>query len=666
MATTTKREKRGPGKRKKAGKTARASKSRRSGGWLRRGIYWFLVLSIWAGLGFAGLFAFYAYDLPDIDAVEGIVRAPNVTLITVDGTEVASFGGHYGEPVVLGDLPPHLPRAVIAVEDRRFYRHFGIDLRGLARATLRNMTAGRIVEGGSTITQQLAKNLFLTPERTIKRKVQEVMLALWMEQRFTKDQILTIYLNRVYLGSGAYGVDAAARRYFGKPATEVTLYEAALVAGLLKAPSRLNPMRNPNQAETRAALVLGAMQDVGFIDEIERQAALVAKTRSRPVVKGGAPYFSDWIMAQLRGYLGEVNRDIKVVTTLDPRLQEIAREELRRVIEVEGEGRRVEQGAMVILSKDGAVRAMVGGRDYAESQFNRATQALRQPGSAFKPFVYLTALETSEMVPDTRVVDEPVDIAGWRPRNFNDKYYGNVTLRESFARSLNSVAAQMVRDVGPRKVVDTARRLGITTEMEANGSIALGASEVTLLELTGAFAAFAADGRGVWPHGILEIRSGNGEVFYRRLAGSGPGQVMRSDHARQMVDMMHAVVEWGSGKTANPGRPAAGKTGTSQQFRDAWFVGFSGGLVTGVWYGNDDNSAMDGVTGGSLPAGSWRRVMVRALEGEATEPLTLPTAEIAAEPKEGEGGGFLSNLLTRLTSDDEEQKSTSREQRIER
>jgi penicillin-binding protein 1A len=666
MATTAKSAKRGTGKRKGRGKTTRVAKSRRVRGWLRRGAYWFLVLSIWAGLGLAGLFAYYAYDLPNIDAVEGIVRAPNVTLVTVDGTEVASFGGHYGEPVVLADLPPHLPRAVIAVEDRRFYRHFGIDLRGLARATVRNLTAGRIVEGGSTITQQLAKNLFLTPERTIKRKVQEVMLALWLERRFTKDQILTIYLNRVYLGSGAYGVDAAARRYFGKPANDVTLYEAALVAGLLKAPSRLNPMRNPNQADTRAALVLGAMLDVGFIDETQHASALTTKTRSRPVVQGGAPYFADWIMAQLRGYLGEVNRDIKVVTTLDPRLQEIAREELRRVIETQGVSRGVDQGALVILSEDGAVRAMVGGRDYAESQFNRATQALRQPGSAFKPFVYLTALETGEMAPDTRVVDEPVDIAGWKPRNFNDKYYGDVTLRESFARSLNSIAAQMVRDVGPRKVVDTARRLGITTELEANGSIALGASEVTLLELTGAFAAFAADGRGVWPHGILEIRSGNGEVFYRRLAGSGPGQVMRSDHARQMVDMMHAVVEWGSGKAANPGRPSAGKTGTSQQFRDAWFVGFSGGLVTGVWYGNDDNGAMEGVTGGSLPAQAWRQVMIRALEGETPEPLTLPTAVVEAEPGDDEGGGFLSGLLTRLTSGDKEENKTSREQRIER
>ena len=666
MTVTSKRKNRGAQKRKggkaKAGGKKRAAKSR----WLRRGTYWLLVLMIWGGLGLAGFMAYYAYDLPDIDAVEGISRAPNVSLVTTDGREIASFGGHYGEPVVLGELPPHMPRAVIAVEDRRFYQHFGIDLRGLARAAFRNLMAGGVVQGGSTITQQLAKNLFLTPERTIKRKVQELLLALWLEHRFTKDQILTIYLNRVYLGSGAYGVDAASRRYFGKPATEVTVYEAALIAGLLKAPSRLNPMRNPNQADTRASLVLTAMHDVGFIGEEERATALVTKSRIRPVVKGGAPYFSDWIMAQLRGYIGEVNRDLKVITTLDPRLQEIAREELLRVLEEEGAGRGADQAALVVLSKDGAVRAMVGGRDYAESQFNRATQALRQPGSAFKPFVYLAALEAGDASPDKSVVDAPVDIAGWKPRNFNDKYYGTVTLRESFARSLNSVAAQVVHTVGPKRVVQTARRLGITSDLDANGSIALGASEVTLLELTGSFAAFAHDGRGAWPHGILEIRSGAGEIFYRRLEGSGPGQVVERKQARQMVDMMHAVVEWGTGKAAHPGRPAAGKTGTSQQYRDAWFIGFTGGLVAGVWFGNDNNQAMEGVTGGSLPAKAWGGVMRRALAEEPLEALTLP--ETMAETKDGEphDKGFLSGLLTRLTGDSDQETGANRGQRIER
>jgi penicillin-binding protein 1A len=639
-------------------------------GWLRRVVTWCVIALIWGGVISGGVLAFYAYDLPDVDAVEGISRAPNVTLLSSEGEVMASYGGRYGEPVVLADLPPDLPRAVIAVEDRRFYRHFGIDLRGLARAFYRNMRAGTVVEGGSTITQQLAKNLFLKPERTIKRKVQELLLSLWLERRFTKDQILTIYLNRVYLGAGAYGVDAAARRYFGKPATEVSLYEAAMIAGLLKAPSKLNPLSSAQEADARAGLVLAAMRDVGFIDEARMKAALAAKTRAGPPSNGGAPYFADWIMAQLQGFMGEVNRDLQIHTTLDPRLQRIAEEEIRRALEAEGQARSADQTAMVILDRDGAVRAMIGGADYRQSQFNRATQALRQPGSAFKPFVYLTALETGQFTPDSRVLDAPVEIAGWRPGNFGDKYYGEVTLRESFARSLNSVAVRLVQSVGPRRVAKAAERLGVTSELAPNGSIALGASEVTLLDLTGAYAAFSNDGLGVWPYGIKEIRSGSGEVFYRRLEGSGPGRVIEATRARQVTDMMRAVVAWGSGKAANPGRPAAGKTGTSQNFRDAWFIGFSSGLVGGVWFGKDDNSPMDGVTGGSLPARVWGRVMSRALIDEPPEPLMPPAVMVeATPPPEAEGDGFLSRLLTRLTGEEGATASdaaSNQEERLER
>lgn len=634
---------------------AGSARKRRTGkgGLLRRVAAWCVIVVIWAAVLSGGLIAYYAYDLPDVDAVEGISRAPNVTLLSNEGAVLASFGGHYGEPVVLADLPPDLPHAVIAVEDRRFYRHFGIDLRGLARAFYRNLRAGTVVEGGSTITQQLAKNLFLKPERTIKRKMQEVLLALWLEQRFTKDQILTIYLNRVYLGAGAYGVDAAARRYFGKPATRVSLYESALIAGLLKAPSKLNPLRSAQEADARAGLVLAAMRDVGFIDEPRMKAALAAKTRSGPPSGGSAPYFADWIMAQLQGFMGEINRDLQVHTTLDPRLQRIAEEEILQALETEGQARQADQAAMAVLGRDGAVRAMIGGYDYRQSQFNRATQALRQPGSAFKPFVYLTALETGQFTPDSRILDAPVDIAGWRPGNFGDKYYGEVTLRESFARSLNSVAVRLVQKVGPRRVAKTAERLGITTDLVPNGSIALGASEVTLLDLTGAFAAFSNDGHGVWPYGIKEVRSGSGEIFYRRLEGSGPGRVIEASKARQVTDMMRAVVAWGSGKAANPGRPAAGKTGTSQNFRDAWFIGFSSGLVGGVWFGRDDNSPMDGVTGGSLPARVWSRVMARALIDVPAEPLIPPSVMVEATPQPQQGGeGFLSRLLTRLTGDD--------------
>ncbi|MDX1400435.1 MAG: PBP1A family penicillin-binding protein [Kiloniellales bacterium] len=626
---------------------------RRSSGLLRKAVSWSLVLMIWGALATGGIVAYYAYDLPDIDQVEGISRAASVKLTASDGREIATFGGRFGKPVQLEELPPDLPRAVIAIEDRRFYDHPGIDVRGILRAMLRNLSEGRIVQGGSTITQQLAKNLFLTPERNLKRKVQEVLLALWLERRFTKDQILTIYLNRVYLGSGTYGVDAAARHYFGKSAKEVSLYEAALLAGLLKAPSRINPQHDQDRSEARTAQVLAAMQDVGFIDEARRKAALSTKSRRYAVALSPAPFFADWVMAQLRGYMGEVNRDLIVRTTLDSEIQAIAEEELARVLSEQGQERAANEAALVVLGPEGQVRAMVGGRDYASSQFNRATQALRQPGSAFKPIVYLTALEQGLVHPDSEVLDAPVELSGWSPKNFGDRYYGAVTLRESLARSMNSVSVRLVQKVGPSEVAKTAERLGITADLALNGSLALGASEVTLLDLTSAYATFASGGRGVWPFGIEEIASSNGDVFYSRLEGSGPGRVVSPRHAGQMVDMMRAVVVWGSGKNANPGRPAAGKTGTSQDFRDAWFVGFTGQVTAGVWFGNDDNAPMAGVTGGSLPALVWGRVMRRSLAGETALPLIADISiEEPAAAGEKSGGGFFERLIATLQDEE--------------
>jgi penicillin-binding protein 1A len=646
---------RGGASRKKASKTApgrggarRAGAKNAAVGWPRRLLIWGAVAAIWGGIALVAALVWYVYDLPNVDDMDGVSRAPNVTIVSDDGTKIASFGGIYGEPVGIASLPPYLPQAVIAVEDRRFYDHFGVDLRGLARASWRNFRAGRIVEGGSTITQQLAKNLFLSPERTIRRKVQEILLALWLEHRFTKDQIFSIYLNRVYLGAGAYGVDAAARRYFGKSAREVSLYEAALLAGLLKAPSRLNPLRNPDQADARTGLVLVAMQATGAISEAEAESAKAGGATASIAVKGWAPYFADWIMAQLSGYLGGIGTDVSVTTTLDPALQRIAEEELQALLAQSGAARGVSQAAVVILDKNGAVRAMVGGQDYRESQFNRASQALRQPGSAFKPFVYLAGLETGVYTPDTKVLDAPIDIAGWRPRNYADKYYGEVTLRESFARSLNSVAVRITDQVGPKKVAAAAQRLGVTTELAANGSIALGTSEVTLLELTAAYAAFANQGYGVWPHGIREISGARGQMLYRRQELAEPSRLVAPEDVRDMVDLMTAAVAWGSGKAANPGRWSAGKTGTSQGFRDAWFLGFSGPLIAGIWMGNDDNAPMKGVTGGSLPAQLWGRIIRRALEGQPDEPFADPTLLAGSDGENPEGGGFIQRILTRL------------------
>ena len=626
----------------------RRAPKRRFGRWL---LAWTGVICVWMLVIFGGMIAYYAYDLPDVAQIAAANRAPSVTLLGADGSVLANFGELYGEALDVADLPPNLPRAVVAVEDRRFYQHPGVDVFGLARAMLANIRAGRIVQGGSTISQQLAKNLFLTPERTIRRKVREVMLAFWLERKFTKDQILTLYLNRVYFGSGTYGVDAAARRYFGKSAKEVTLYESAVLAGLLKAPSRFNPARNLDAAEARARLVLQSMVESDFIGEEDAIAALTKKTNLATLAGSGSRYFADWILNEVRSYVGFSDRDLIVQTTLDLSLQKIAQEEAQKVLEAEGEGRTVSQAAMVFMTPDGEVRAMVGGRDYSQSQFNRATQALRQPGSAFKLFVYLASFEDG-LQPDNRFTDGPIQIGTWAPKNYADRYYGDVTLREAFARSLNSVAVQVSENAGRDTVADAARRLGISSDLNPHPSLALGTSEVSLLDLTTAYAVFANRGFGVWPHGISEIRDSSGRVLYRRIS-SGAGQLVRSRQVDQMTDLLRATVEWGTGKGAKFEWPAAGKTGTSQDFRDAWFVGFTSAMVGGVWVGNDDGTAMKGVTGGQLPAKLWARVMRRALEGQAPEPLPIGNiAQADGNNERGSGGGFIKRILSDLLSDE--------------
>jgi len=610
---------------------------------------WSLVALIWLGFIGAGVVLWYAHDLPDTSHLNEITRRPAVTLVTADGQIVATFGDLYGANLSLDELPSYLPKAVMAIEDRRFYAHPGIDARGLARAMWVNLRSGKFVQGGSTITQQLAKNLFLTPERTLKRKVQEVLLALWLERTYSKDEILTLYLNRVYLGSGVYGVDAAAKKYFGKSARNVTLLEAATLAGLLKAPSHYNPSSDPEAAKQRAAVVLKSMVDAGFISSTQNVAALAGSATLGKAATSDrlGRYFADWVYDQVSSYVGTSDRDLVVVTTIDLRLQNIAETELQRIIAAEGPKRGVSQAALVMMTPDGAVRAMVGGRDYQESEFNRATQAMRQPGSAFKLFVFLAALEAG-MAPDDHIVDSPIQIRNWRPENYQNKYYGDVTLREAFARSLNSVAVQLYLKTGGTAVEKAATRLGITADLNPDPALALGSSEVNLLELTQAYAVFANQGQGVWFRGIDEIRDSTGAVLFRR-SGDGPGRVVESRQVNQMNDMMTAVVEWGTGKSAALGRPAAGKTGTSQDFRDAWFMGFTAELVTGVWVGNDDNKPMDKVTGGTLPALIWRSVMSKALEG--TPPQPLPGGgepESAVASVIDNGAGFISNLLDRL------------------
>ena len=587
---------------------------RRRLGW--RIAKWSAVFVLWLVVLGAAFVGYYAHDLPDTEHLTGPETPLSITVLAADGSEVATVGEMWGELVPVQEMAPALPQAVLAIEDRRFYTHGGIDAFGVIRAAWQNAVEGRVVAGGSTISQQVAKLVFLSPERTVRRKIQEAMLAFWLEREFTKEEILTIYLNRAYFGAGAYGVDAAARRYFGRSARDVDVAQAAMIAGLLKAPSRFSPANDLALARKRAGVVVDAMVDAGFLGEDEGTAAqarvkgLTVAPRSGPA----AGYFVDWVREQVPGYVGRDHGALRVFTTLDPARQRAAQAALAETLAGAGTSRKIGQGAIVALDENGAVRAMVGGRDHAKSVFNRATQARRQPGSAFKTVVYLAGIEAG-LAPDDRVEDAPITVGGWSPRNYDDKYRGPVTVREGFARSINTVAVRVGLRAGVKRIREAARRLGIESTLPADASIALGTGEVTLLELTSAYAAIANGGARVLPHGIAEIRNRAGDVLYNR-AGSGAGRAAEGPAVAAMRDLLAATVAEGTGRNARLpqglGR-AYGKTGTSQKFRDAWFVGWAGGLVAGVWLGNDDGSPMDTVTGGSYPAQTWHRFMVDAL-----------------------------------------------------
>jgi penicillin-binding protein 1A len=605
----------------RSGSARRSKKKRRSrpgigffalGGLIKYG----LVASVWGGVVLAGFVAYEATKLPSINDLKIPPRPPSVTLVGTDGTVLARRGDGVGSTVEIKHLPDYLPQAFVAIEDQRFRSHFGVDPIGLMRAAFINMRAGSVVQGGSTLTQQLAKNLFLTPERSFERKVQEAILAVWLETKLTKDQILELYLNRVYFGSGAYGVQAASQRYFGKPASYVTLSEAAILAGLVKAPSRLAPTRDLDAAEARGQLVLTAMAQQGFISDKEAAKAMSAPANLANVRSEGAVgYVADWVVDQIDDLAGKVDRDVIVDTTIDPILQAEAEQALVAGLGANGVRLGVSQGAVVALDPQGAIKALVGGKSYAQSQFNRAVLAKRQPGSAFKPFVYLTALEQG-MTPNTLVQDAPIRVKNWQPENFDKKYRGTVTMTEALATSLNTVAVRLALDVGPQSVVSTANRMGINSVLQPNASIALGTSEVTPLELAGAYAPFANGGRGVMPYVVKRIRaSENGDVLYERR-GSGLGQVVDPHYLGMMNQMLSETLRIGTARKAEfDGWPAAGKTGTSQDFRDAWFVGYTAQLVTTVWLGNDDNSPTKKASGSGLPVEIWSRFMTVAHRG---------------------------------------------------
>ena len=601
-------------------KKPRRSRGRRGASLIGKLFYWVFILMIWVGIGAAGVVGYYGSRMPSATTWSVPDRAPNVKILGLKGKLIANRGTTGGEAIGLHDMSPYLPQAVVAIEDRRFYSHFGFDPIGFSRAMMRNVTAGRMVQGGSTLTQQLAKNLFLKPDRTLERKVQEVLLALWLEQKYSKDEILEMYLNRVYFGSNSYGVEAASRRYFSKSAKNVTLQQAALIAGLLKAPSRLSPANDPKAANDRAELVMAAMRDQGMIGDKELDTA-VMKPASKAAAywTGSENYVADQVMRELPALIGDVKQDVIVDTTIDLALQKAGEAAIKQLIAKSGKKLKVRQGALVSVDGSGAVRALIGGRDYAASQFNRASEARRQPGSAFKPFVYLAALEAGRTPKSVRN-DAPIQIGEWSPDNHEGHYLGDVTLGTALAKSSNSVAAQLAMEVGPAAVIEMAKRLGVRSPLESNASIALGTSEVTLLEMTGAFAALSNGGFGAPVHLIKRVKTLDGKVLYENKYEDSK-RVIQPEIAGMMNQMMTRTLTEGTAKKAQFGWPAAGKTGTSQSFRDAWFIGYTANLTTGVWFGNDDNSPTNKVTGGSLPALAWKEFMSAAHSGMAEAPL---------------------------------------------
>ena len=617
----------------RASSKSRAGKGRKRGGSgggrgrspLRRMFYWSVVLGLWAVIFAAGSMAVVAISLPPIQSLAVPKRPPSILIVGIDGKTLVTRGEMAGADVPLKELPGFVPKAFIAIEDRRFLSHYGVDPIGLARATWANVSRRAVAQGGSTISQQLAKNLFLTQERTVWRKMQELVLALWLEQKFTKNEILELYLNRVYFGSGAYGIEAAAQRYFGKSARQLRLPEAAMLAGLVKSPSRLAPSRNADRAERRAQHVLAAMTELGFVTEAMASAALSQPAQAVKLASSGSVnYIADWIMDVLDDLVGRVEEDIVIETSIDPVLQVAAEKALVEELAQKGARLNVTQGAVVAMSPDGTVRALVGGRNYAESQFNRAVAAKRQPGSAFKPFVFLTALERG-LSPETLREDKPIALKNWKPENYNREYFGAVTLTQALAMSLNTVAVRLTLEFGPTAVAKTAYRLGIASKLEPNPSIALGTSEVSLIELVSAYAPFANGGSAVAPSVVERVRTRTGKPLFERTP-QNYGRLIESRYVGMMNGMMRETLQIGTAQRAQlPGWQAAGKTGTSQDFRDAWFVGYTGHLVTGVWLGNDDASPTKKLTGGGLPVEIWSRVM---RSGHHSVPVAAPARTV--------------------------------------
>lgn len=572
-------------------------------------------------------------NLPDKATMWEMNLKPNITLLDKDGQEIGHRGPYIGEPMKLDQMPRHVANAFLAIEDERFYEHTGIDNKAIFRALVTNTSTGEKSQGASTLTQQLVKNMVLTPEKTYRRKVQEMLLARDMEAQLSKPEILELYLNRINLGPQVFGIEAASQKYFGHTAKTLSLSEGALLAALPKAPSRFDPTKNFEGALARSHLVLKRMTANGFItpdQEIEaRKTPPVIVEDSEPLL---APdilgYVFDLVSERAHELVGEKRQDLIITTTIDADLQKEAHEAIKKTLNASGEAKNIQEGALVSVDNStGAVRALVGGRDYAVSKFNRASQAARQPGSAFKSIVYAAAMEEG-FTPGTIRIDQPIEIKGWSPENYTRRYRGPITIREAFKLSINTVAAQVGSEVGPSKVVSTAKRFGIKSEMRPEYSIALGTSEVNLLELTTAYSVFANEGLLKSSYFITEITDTAKRPLYTRRV-SQPTRAYAVPYSRQMTGMMRDVIDSGTGYGARLGnRPAAGKTGTSQDYRDAWFVGFTAQFTTGVWMGNDDNSPTKQVTGGLLPVDAWKSYMLAAHKGWKVRPLNAPDPKV--------------------------------------
>ncbi len=604
-------EKRAKPKKVPKKKEPKTKKTKKGPSFLGRVFRLFLMMGIWGIIAVGLVVLWFSHDLPDLKNLQANIRKPSVTIQTEDGVIIGTYGDLYEDMVKVQDLPPYVPQALMAVEDRRFYSHFGVDIIGLARAAYTNYRAHRVVQGGSTLTQQLAKNILFTQgsfsvnDRSYKRKIQEVLLAVWLEWKFTKEQILTMYLNRVYFGSGTYGIDAAARKYFNKSAKTLTVFEAAVVAGLLKAPSKYSPAQHPKRAAARGKLVLETMVEAGFLKDFQSYLEQGVKELSATALNQnqGAKYFADWVYETIPSIIGPIDKDIVVITTLDINTHLYAEKICLEHLETMGKELKTSQVSFVAMTPSGAIRAMVGGKNYGSSQFNRVTQAVRQPGSAFKTFIYLGALE-SGMTPETMIDDSPFSRGNWHPSNFKWKSVGMVTLKEALARSINSVSIRLTEQIGPRKVAEVAKRLGVTSNLNNDLTISLGTGEATLLELTTAYATFANQGRAVWPYGILEIKDKSGHTLYKHE--DTPGKSIIGSVALQgMREMLRGVVEFGSGRAANVDPTVAGKTGSNGDI-DAWFFGYketpsenNEALVVGVWTGNDSNRPMAKISTGS-------------------------------------------------------------------